>query len=304
MNGNPMKTIRRLPVVLLVTSVLCALASESPALPRLSVNRVRGFPGNTVEVPVSLRYASNDVRNVVALQADIAYEPALASAGTETGGTALRGHTLRSSQPAAGTRRLLAYALNNAVMTNGTVAMVSFTIPAGVRSNVRLLLENVILSDASGNAVATGTAEGAIVIEPLYVRPADRNVEGYFAGLEDLTSYVVQASTNLIEWVNVATNAPVDSFLEFMDLDAHLYPHRFYRPVPLGGAFGGGVRLDGSKVIIRLLGVAGRSYVLQASTDLANWTDLSTNVAEQGALSITNEIDPAFPFRFFRTKSE
>jgi hypothetical protein len=281
-----------------------ALAPEVSAVPRLNVARVKGFPGRTIDVPVSLRYASNDVRSVVALQADVAYAPALASAGLETGGTALDGHLLRSSQPSAGVRRLLAYALNNAVMTNGTVAVIPFTIPAGVRSNVRLLLENVILSDASGNAVATGTAEGAIVIESLYVRPADRNVEGYFGGLADLTDYVVQASTNLIEWVNVATNAPVDSFLEFMDLDAHLYPYRFYRPVPLGGAFGGGARLDGSKFILRLLGVAGRSYVLQASTDLANWTDLSTNVAAGGALSITNEIDPAFPYRFFRTKSE
>jgi hypothetical protein len=304
MNTKPFQSFARRVSVLGCLAAVMVLAPEVTAVPRLNVARVKGFPGATVEVPVSLRYASNDVRNVVALQADVAYTPALASAGPETGGTALDGHLLRSSQPASGVRRLLAYALNNAVMTNGTVAVIPFTIPAGVRSNVRLLLENVILSDASGNAVATGTAEGAIVIEPLYVRPADRNVEGYFGDLPDETSYVVQATTNFTHWVTVMTNTVADSFLEFMDLDAHLYPYRFYRPVPLGGAFSGVARLDGSKLIFRLVGVVGRSYVVQASTDLSTWTDLSTNVAEGGTLVITNLIDSAFPYRFFRTRSE
>jgi hypothetical protein len=210
---------------------------------------------------------------------------------------------LRTRATAAGTERLLTYALNNAVMSNGVVATIPFTVAPGTRSNVRLTLNNVILSTADGTSVPAVAVSGAIVISSVYVRPQDGNVDGYFGGLQDEASYVVQATTNFVQWVNVATNAPVDSFLEFMDEDAHRYPHRFYRPVPLGGAFGGIARLDGLQFTLRLLGVAGRPYVLQASTNLQTWVDLSTNVAGSGTLAITNTIAPAFPHRFFRLKS-
>ncbi len=281
---------------------VCA-AQMAPAASRLSVGTARGFPGQTVEVPVSLRYGTNDPRNVVALQADVGYE-APATPGTAVGGSALQGHLLRTRETAAGTQRLLTYALNNAVMSNGVVATIPFTIAPGTRSNVRLTLDNVILSTADGTAVPATAVAGAILISSVYVRPQDGDVDGFFGGLQDGASYVVQATTDFIAWVNVATNAPVDSFLEFMDRDAHLHPYRFYRPMPLGGALNGIARLDGSQLTLRLLGVAGRPYVIQGSVDLQQWIDLSTNVAGSSAIVFTNTIDPAFPHRFFRLKSD
>ena len=298
------KTLRSLGSLILAITFSSVTVSNVSATPRLVVGTIRGFPGATVEIPLSLRYASNDLRNVVALQGDVVFDGALAAAGTETSGTALRGHQLRSSQPAVGTLRLLAYALDNALMSNGIVATVPFTIPAGARSNVRLSLENVILSDANGNSVPVIPQDGAILIQRVYVRPADGNVEGYFSGLQDQAAYVVQATTNFATWVNVMTNSPADSLLEFLDMDAHLYPYRFYRPMPVGGAVGEIARLDGTQLTLRLLGVAGRTYVVQASTNLNNWVDLSTNVAGPRTLVFTNTIDPMFPHRFFRLKSD
>jgi hypothetical protein len=52
-----------------------------------------------------------------------------------------------------------------------------------------------------------------------------------------------------------------------------------------------------------LLVVGGRPYVLQASTNLGQWTDLATNTAASGTLTTTNGLDPTFPQRFFWLKS-
>ena len=88
-----------------------------------------------------------------------------------------------------------------------------------------------------------------------------------------------------------------------MDLDAHLFPRRFYRALPMGGVLGSVASLDGMQFTYRLLGVTGRSYVIQASTNMQSWTDLTTNVATDGSVLLTNALDAAFPYRFFRLKS-
>ena len=287
----------------MVIWLLVAGTQVAPAIPRLTVGTQRGFPGNTVEVPITLRFGSNDLRNVVALQADLIFAPSEASPGAMAGGSALRGHVLAGSSPSTGTRRILTYALNNAVLSNGVVATLPFTVAAGIRSNVRIELSNVILSTADGFSVPVTSVGGAIVVSPLYVRPTDGNVEGYMEGLDDDRSYVVQATSNLVNWVNIATNAPVDSFLDFMDLDAHLFPRRFYRALPMGGVLGSVASLDGMQFTYRLLGVTGRSYVIQASTNMQTWTDLTTNVAADGSVSLTNALNGTFPYRFFRLKS-
>ena len=111
--------------------MVLAATSNSLAAPRLSLGTVRGFPGASVEVPLTLRYATNDLQNVVALQADVLIESGNAASGSPTGGDALRGHLVPSSQPGANVRRILVYAANNAVITNGTVATLPFVVPVG-----------------------------------------------------------------------------------------------------------------------------------------------------------------------------
>src|SRR6266436_8616722 len=83
---------------------LALLGQPAEAL-SLRVSVVRGFPGNTVNVPVSLSYRSNEVRNVVALQADVVFDANGVSDGTPSSGSLLTQHVLASSAPAPGVRR-------------------------------------------------------------------------------------------------------------------------------------------------------------------------------------------------------
>ena len=47
-------------------------------------------------------------------------------------------------------------------------------------------------------------------------------------------------------------------------------------------------------------GTAGKSYVLQASTDLFNWTPLNTNVASSNYFNLTDPAPGSFRYRFYR----
>jgi uncharacterized repeat protein (TIGR03806 family) len=47
------------------------------------------------------------------------------------------------------------------------------------------------------------------------------------------SSYVLQASTNLTDWVNVSTNTPTTSVFNLMDTNTANYPYRFYRVIQL-----------------------------------------------------------------------
>ena len=93
--------------LVLLLSIISVVSASALSL---QVGTVRGFPGNTVEVPVTLRYGTNEPRNVVAFQADVLFEAVGLSDGTPVGGPILVRHLLASSVPAAGTRRLLSRA--------------------------------------------------------------------------------------------------------------------------------------------------------------------------------------------------
>jgi hypothetical protein len=42
---------------------------------------------------------------------------------------------------------------------------------------------------------------------------------------------IVQATGDFVTWTGIYTNATATGVLEFIDTDAPLYPHRFYRVV-------------------------------------------------------------------------
>jgi hypothetical protein len=53
---------------------------------------------------------------------------------------------------------------------------------------------------------------------------------------------------------------------------------------------------------IQLSGPSGSNYVIQASTDLKNWTPISTNVAPAGSVSYTDTAAMYIPSRYYRAK--
>lgn len=63
---------------------------------------------------------------------------------------------------------------------------------------------------------------------------------------------------------------------------------------------GTGMTANGFK--LQLSGPSGSNYVIQASTDLKNWTSLSTNAAPTGSISYTDAAAASFPLRYYRAK--
>jgi hypothetical protein len=51
---------------------------------------------------------------------------------------------------------------------------------------------------------------------------------------------------------------------------------------------------------LQLSGMPGKSYVLEASTNLVNWVPLSTNQAPSTVLNLTDPSISGFPYRFYR----
>src|SRR5438093_1048986 len=101
--------------------------SEGLSDTQLMVGNVRGAPGSTVSVPI--QFASDTT--VVAAQFDLVYEATSVSAGTAAGGSAVVGHSVKSSEASAGVRRVVVYSLENAQFQNGVLV----TIPLSISSN-------------------------------------------------------------------------------------------------------------------------------------------------------------------------
>ncbi|HSU55967.1 MAG TPA: TIGR03790 family protein [Candidatus Dormibacteraeota bacterium] len=92
--------------------------------------------------------------------------------------------------------------------------------------------------------------------------------------------YSIFASTNLVNWAPLATNSFGGPF-DFVDLDSPHYPARFYRingnvsdgrlqAVPLGRTASGSFKVRGQTGI-------SSPYWLEATTNLVQWTPISTN---------------------------
>ena len=119
--------------------------------------------------------------------------------------------------------------------------------------------------------------------------------------------YVIQATTDFQSWVNVQTNSATGSLLEFADSGAGQFPHRFYRAILCdaltGQRLGTITQLPGGQVRFNLFGVSGRSYVIQASTNLPQWENIRTNIGAGGPIvfidGVTNQAR-----RFYRVRSE
>jgi len=116
--------------------------------------------------------------------------------------------------------------------------------------------------------------------------------------------YVVQASTNLINWVAVQTN--IAPFL-FVDSNSSQFSKRFYRTVNIPSptisatlAFASTNPYVNGQFATMVYGPTNfpLQYVVQASTDLVNWVSIQTNTSP---FTFVDTNASKFSKRFYRT---
>ncbi|MCL5097164.1 MAG: hypothetical protein M1608_06500, partial [Candidatus Omnitrophica bacterium] len=91
--------------------------------------------------------------------------------------------------------------------------------------------------------------------------------------------YAIQASTNLEDWMGIATNTPTGLTWEFTDANAPTSGARYYRAVRLDPLLTSFRMLDTGGLLLSFLVQPGRTYLLTASSNLSDWMPLSTNTA-------------------------
>ena len=121
--------------------------------------------------------------------------------------------------------------------------------------------------------------------------------------------FVIQATTDFKSWVNVQTNSTDDVLLQFVDPQAGGNPQRFYRALLCSSASGLPAatvatitQLPGGRVQFDFTGGSGRSYIIQASTNLTDWQDIRTNVGVSGPITFTDSF-LNFTRRFYRVRT-
>ena len=109
--------------------------------------------------------------------------------------------------------------------------------------------------------------------------------------------FALQASTNLSDWSDVATNS-FGGALDFSDVAALALPHRLYRVKILPARPDLAPPNPDPLVQFHLAGLPGVPYVVEISNDQINWTSLVTN-ALGGPLEFVDTQNPTSP-HFYR----
>jgi hypothetical protein len=190
-------------------------------------------PGASVVLPIT--FASEKV--VVAAQFDVVFSQGNLLSGVSPG-TQTR-HTLRTPNLGETSQRILLYALDNAALSNGVLANVLLqTVTNAPSSTVTLSITNAILSDPDGNAIAPiSLLSGQLLITLVAPARLDSilvatNGQPRFRILGTPNKpYVIQTSSNLLNWVSIGTNNPdASGILNFTD-PAVKGRQRFYRAI-------------------------------------------------------------------------
>jgi hypothetical protein len=174
-------------------------------------------------------------------------------------------------------------------------------------TNAILTLENVTADQAgiytvtvSDDAGSTTNIAVNVMVYPTaaatLAQPVHASGQCSFtvSGVPDF-QYVVQSSSNLVDWVSVTTNvAPFD----FTDPAAGQFAQRFYRSIsttnstsaanasppdnsenPLPPPIISPPTITGGQYSFKVSGVAGYEYVVESSTNLVNWLPVLINTA-------------------------
>ena len=141
---------------------------------------------------------------------------------------------------------------------------------------------------------------------PPQMTPGPPNKSGIYTmqvGIPSMLNYVIEASTNLVNWQPILTNN-TPGLLNFTDYGSTNFPERFYRMA--WPAANQSPQLSSPKFAsaagfqMHIAGIWGESWALQTSSNLANWVSIFTNqtggATDYVDLSATNSGK-----RFYRT---
>lgn len=200
--------------------------------PQLSVGNTNGLPGASVSLSTTI---STDT-NVVGAQYDIVFNPATLSSTDATDGGAQPSHHVASALVSAATRRIVLYSPSNAALTNGLLASLMFSIasnaPPGVSS---LLITNAILANRQGLPIQPGGLAPGFVLSlaaparfgSIFLATNGAVQFQVFGSINQ--AYVIQGSTNLVQWIDVSTNTALAGEIDFTDPNTGRSQARFYR---------------------------------------------------------------------------
>jgi hypothetical protein len=210
---------------------LLVLAPSLLAGTLVEVAHVRGFPGATVAVPVLI--AGNEA--FTAAQFEVGFDPSRSTAQPVSLGSASTNHVIRSRVVAPGIQRTVLYSPTNAriAATNTSLlAVLAFALAAEERAGSGPLTpQGLVLSGPGGNLLSPVTAvAGSISFVPILINEAGQ--AQFFLSATSGTQYLVQASTNLLDWVDLYSAVAVGNYLDLTDDRAPLHTQRFYRAVP------------------------------------------------------------------------
>lgn len=125
-----------------------------------------------------------------------------------------------------------------------------------------------------------------------------RSTNGFALWIDGLPGsiYLVTASTNLVNWVPLATNL---SPFAFIDINTTAFPYRFYRAIPFTYSWAALTiaHYPTNAFLLRINGVADCSYVLERSTNLLNWSPVLTNISPFNCIEAATA---GVPMRFYR----
>jgi hypothetical protein len=218
--------------VLLAASLTLELARAASTISAGSTN---GAAGTAVTLPVQLQ---SDAK-IVAVQYEVLFNGTTLTSAVATRANAISDHLINFSAPSPGKQSVVVYSPTNAQLTNGLLASLVLSIatnaPAGVTS---ITLTNAILANAQGLRVepvsllpgsltitlALNARLGSIVLSTNGL--AQFQITGA-AGRE----YIVQASTNLVNWTSIGTNTVSGGVINSVDSSAKSFAYRFYRVV-------------------------------------------------------------------------
>jgi hypothetical protein len=123
---------------------------------------------------------------------------------------------------------------------------------------------------------------------------------------------IIEASTDLANWVPIQTNALVNGQVRFTDPQTALFPKRFYRArfafasssqliLQLTTANGG---IVSNGVGFNLSGMQGQTVIFEASTNLTSWIPIRTNLLLTGYYYFNDPNWTNFSQRFYRVRTQ